>query len=215
MARAEYRGARRRRLTAAWLVVLLLHLMLALVLIRSAPSQRSEDSPKPTARITVRLLPLAPIEPVPTESRPANHGQAREASPPSTTAIRANAKVLSAPASISPPMMSAAPEAAAAAPEPGASAPPKPLDLAVKPGKLEPDVRSQALSDPRANTRSNSTPEMRMAQSLGDGRATEESLGDGRRRFRQNGKCLQSQPTRASQLDPFGHVAMPNLIGEC
>lgn len=219
MAQLEHRSGRRWRLVGTWLIVLLLHGLLALVLIQAMPPRRAEGSAKPSARITVRLLPLAPVEPVPAENRPTAQRQARNVAAPgmtthNTAAIRAGAQILSAPASASPPMMSAAPQAAAAAPEPGASAPPRPLDLAIEPRRLEPDVRSQALSDPRANSRL--TPEMRMARSLGgDGRATEENLGDGRRRFRQNGRCLLSQPTRASQLNPFGQVAMPNLIGEC
>lgn len=215
MAQFEHRSGRQWRLMGVWLVVLLLHLLLAKLLLQSMPSRRAEGSAKPTARITLRLLPLMPIEPTQVESRPVVQRQATSASPPSAAGIRTSAKILSAPASITPPMMSAAPEAITAAPEPSASAPPRPLDLAVKRGRLEPDVRSQALSDPRANSRSNSTPDMRMAQSLGDGRITEQNLGDGRRRFRQNGKCAQSQPTRASQLNPFGPVAIPNLIGEC
>ena len=41
---------------------------------------------------------------------------------------------------------------------------------------------------------------------------TEENLGDGRRRFRQNGRCLESTPTRAAQLDPYAMLPKPNLI---
>lgn len=215
MAQPDYRARRQRRLVAAWLAVLLLHGFLVLLLAQSAPSRRAEGSATTSARMAVRLLPLPTVEPVAAESRLAVQRQASDLSPRDTRATRPNAKMLSAPASITPPMMSAAPEAITAAPEPSASAPQRPLDLAVRPQRSEPDVRSQALSDARANSRSNSTPEMRMAQSLGDGRMTEENLGDGRRRFRQNGKCFQSQPTRASQLDPFGPVAMPNLISEC
>ena len=65
-----------------------------------------------------------------------------------------------------------------------------------------PSVRDQALTDPRSNTR-RPTAEARMAQAVGDNRLQEEARGDGRRRLRKDGACVDVQRTQMAQLNPF------------
>jgi hypothetical protein len=104
------------------------------------------------------------------------------------------------------------PAAAASA----ASAPLK-LDLPRRPprGAREASL-GEALNDPRSNSPVK-TVESRIAAVTGDGRVTVEDLGDGRKRYRQGARCIETRPFRGNQIAPFnaGLRTAPDMVGDC
>lgn len=85
-----------------------------------------------------------------------------------------------------------------------------PRGFATRPGPSHP-----AIEDARSNT-ARTAPEQRMARSL-DTALIEESLGDGRRRFRRGDDCAIVRPSRIGQLMPFNEAAArsPSLVSAC
>lgn len=92
----------------------------------------------------------------------------------------------------------------------------------VPPLLLETDASRRAIREsalaPRNDLQQNPrvTLEKKMNDAVGgDGRLVEEDLGNGRRRYRQNGQCIETTATRASQLFPEDTLPRPRLVGAC
>jgi len=157
------------------------------------------------------------VAPAAAKARPPENPRQRPAAPP-VAALRAPGRP-EAPATAAPPFAEL--PGSASVPTPAlpalpASQPPRPLDLTVPRGFDTRGVaRQPALDDPRANT-ARLTPEQRMARAL-DTRVVEESMEDGRRRFRQGASCVIVTPSRMAQLQPFDDAAArtPSTVSAC
>ncbi len=196
---------------AAWSCVLVLHALLLALLAHSGKSTREPPARVSTKRVDVRLLPMADPAPTAARSKTPSTSSRREARATiARDVVPESASIPTAPAAITLGSGQAAP-----LPQPAGSQSQQPLDLTLRHGAATPpSLREQMLADPRANSRGR-TPEARMASTLGDAALTEENLGDGRWRFRQNGHCLEARPSRAGQLDPYANLPRPNLLGNC
>lgn len=110
------------------------------------------------------------------------------------------------------------PQAITLAVEPAASAASSareaPLNLAL-PAQIAsapPSVRSQALNDPRTNTRRSYSE--RFAATLGTDQTPYEEALPGGRRFRKGNQCLDAYESQSAKVDPFG-PPKPNVVRSC
>lgn len=88
-----------------------------------------------------------------------------------------------------------------------AASEPPPLRLAL-PRAASAPPRRPALDDPRSRTPS-PTLESRIAAATGVAAPTEELRGDGRARYRRGLQCVDVEPSRAGELDPFNAAVSP------
>jgi hypothetical protein len=74
-------------------------------------------------------------------------------------------------------------------------------------------MRSHALNDARSNTRNN-TLEDRIGQvTTGNDGLQVDTLGEGRKRVRMNGRCVDVHQARIAQIDPMNEVSMRAMPG--
>jgi hypothetical protein len=116
------------------------------------------------------------------------------------------------------PSISVAPMAAPASQAaPPRAAEPPPLQLALPRERIAsepPDVRGQALNDPRVHQHLSYSE--RFAQTLGtDQTLHEEAMGDGVRQYRKGNRCYIVHEARAAQIDPFNSRNVPKLVHAC
>ena len=205
-----YKGRAAPLRIAVWMALALFHLVFFMLLDRSQNPRRRSVAALPPARTLHLIFPRVAEPRVPTPERtplprridPRREAGSQASKPAISTRVAPSRESFAPNAAIPPP------------PEPPASAPPGPL--------LDAEATRRAIRDAARTGQSEwqreRSPETRfdMGRRLGgDGRMTEENLGGGRRRFRQNGGCVESTPTRAAQLDPWSTLPKPNLIGEC
>ncbi len=207
------------RRAAIVLPVLLLHVLLLWLLTQAHP-ERSESKLVPIAQpMFLRWIESA------VNSVPATSPAAPSVVP--TQERKPTPRVISrAITSASPPLNSATPStdnralqppavAAENAPVAAETARPTatPLDLrlprAVSATPATTAPASLATRDSRANSERASLGE-KLAEALGgDGRRTEENLGDGRIRIRNGADCVIAEDSRAGQLDPMSQTTRP------
>lgn len=93
-----------------------------------------------------------------------------------------------------------------------ARADPRPLDLRLPP----PERRGSAPPGPRP-TPAEISVESKIARGLANGPLVEEDLGQGRRRFRQGTRCIETRDARMAQIDPFNQSVsgIPKQAEDC
>lgn len=185
-------------------LVIALHAAVLLALWQYRPARL--DAPGPQRVTTVRL-----IEPT---RRTARTPAARPpAAPPPRLAAQPREPVLPTPQALPAADPSAAataePTAPAAAPA-AAEAPRMTLRLTLPPGAAaSSSVRSQALNDPRSNTR-RWTFEERIANAAAvTGDWVEERSSDGRMRRRRGDTCVETEESRIAMMDRFNESVAP------
>lgn len=190
---------------AARLGVALLHLGLLALLWQHRPPPLATSAERRVT--TVRLLPL------PRTPAPADKGVDKPAPTPLRTRLPAP-QVLpqseagdqtDAPAAPSTPTPSApSPETAAAL------APRMTLKLTLPPGAAaSSSARSQALNDPRSNTRRQSFEDRIANAAAVTGDWVEERAGDGRMRRRRGDTCVETEESRIAMIDRFNENVAP------
>lgn len=169
-----------------------------------APPARVEDR----APLVVRLVAPAPVAPGP--DRTATRVTPSHRPRPAPEAAAATWIAPQEPPSADAPMTAPTPTGSAVAPPaPPADAPtqPAPLRLGLPRAASAPQ-RHPALDDPRAVTPPR-TLESLIATATGTARPTEELRGDGRARYRSGVACVDVEPSRAGELDPFNGAVSP------
>ena len=201
-----YRVEARRPRAAGLAIVLLVHLIAAWLLMAQL------RPPAPTTKPVLVPLTLQ-LRPKPERLRPPSRAEARplrlqqRAADPEVHTITAPPPAAAAPVLVE----TAQPLVTTPGPAPALN-----LALPTRPASA-PERHNPALSDPRANS-----PRLdagaRMAAALGsDPQLQEESLGGGRHRFRQGGKCVETAELRVQQLDPYNASmsVAPRLVTSC
>jgi hypothetical protein len=174
------------------------------------PAADPPSHPAPVSRAVAAPKDGAPALPPP--AGPAKH-------PPSMAAVplqeggpqrRPNAQAATLPGG--PAAAMAAEEEAAAAGTGGGASPP--LDLRLPSAGMGPaaamapqSVRSQALNDPRSNLRAPLLEERIANATTRNDKLQEEDRGEGRKRVRQNGRCVDVYQARIAQIDAMNEVS--------
>lgn len=188
--------------------VLALHGLLLWALRPDAPAPR----PTPPQQQTVTWLRLLadtapPVQPAtPTATRvPRPQGALRPAPPAAPTAAPPAAPPAASPV-VAPPVE----PQAITLPAPAPSPPPLMLALPPPPAGSAPGWREQMLRDPRANSRPARGTTEALQSLAGDDRRREETMaGEGRRRVRVAGACVEVHQARMAQLDPHNQSSNP------
>lgn len=201
--------------------VLLLHGAAAWLLMHeSRRGDRAAPSAAPV-RMAVRVLPAAVTRPSPAPTRPI--------ASPTPTALRApkhsarisdadptaRAAAPDANQAITPPAPTGTPtEATREAAAPRGTA----LDLRLPlSASGAPPPSAQATADPRSNSARKSFDEVLAGRLGNDDRWAEEHRGDGRLRVRKGASCVDVQPARGVELNPFDQSVrpIPRLVETC
>lgn len=200
-----------------------LHALLLMALQKNAPQTQSDALTTPSSkRLQWRWIPAAtaPVRST-TSASPAQTRQdstsTRTAIPPATTPATPPAISRPAGATHHPHRQQAEPSElpnqasvpASLAPAPTQADAPLQLQLpASATGWAAPrSMRSHALNDARSNTRGN-TLEDRISQvTTGNDGLQVDALGEGRKRVRMNGRCVDVRQARIAQIDPMNEVS--------
>lgn len=74
-------------------------------------------------------------------------------------------------------------------------------------------MRSQALNDARSNTRNNTLEERIGQVTTGNDGLHVDTLGEGRKRVRMNGRCVDVHQARIAQIDAMNEVSSRTMAG--